>query len=269
MRVIKAFQVLPEGRMKDRLRCLFYNRRMRRYGLSIKRGADGFDVQYRHARVTYDSNPYYKGLATVAGYFEKGGLRAGDTVIDAGACEGAFTLLAARMVGERGRVIAFEPDPENAARLAANLARNDLRNVSIVQKGLWRDERELRFHEALGMWSKVADDDEEAPNAADATGLSGVPVTDLDGELRRLDIGSVDFIKADIEGAELAFVEGAQATLTQRHPRLAIASYHIVDGAETWPRLEAMLRDAGYRVETGFPEHTTTYAWFEGEASAT
>lgn len=268
MRFIKAFQILPEGRTKDRLRCLFYNRRMRRYGLSIKRSADGFDVRYRDAQVTYDSNPYYKGLATVVGYFEKGGLRVGDTVIDAGACEGAFTLLAARMVGDRGRVVAFEPDSENAARLAANLARNDLRNVSIVQKGLWRDERELRFHDALGMWSKVADDD-EPPDAGDAAGLSGIPVTDLDGELRRLGIDSVDFIKADIEGAELAFVEGAQETLTQRHPRLAIASYHIVDGAETWPRLEALLRDAGYRVETGFPEHTTTYAWSEGEPAAT
>ena len=84
MRFIKAFQVLPEGRAKDRIRCAFYNRRMRRYVLSIARLADGFDVRYRDAQVIYDSNPYYKGLATVAGYFGKGGPHAGDTVVDAG-----------------------------------------------------------------------------------------------------------------------------------------------------------------------------------------
>lgn len=51
-------------------------------------------------------------------------LRPGMTFIDVGANKGDFTLLAAKCVGETGRVIAFEPAPENCKWIRESIAAN-------------------------------------------------------------------------------------------------------------------------------------------------
>src|SRR5438552_19014271 len=56
-------------------------------------------------------------------------LKPGMTVVDVGANIGYMATLAARCVGPAGRVLAIEPDPGNAELLAANIARNDSRNL--------------------------------------------------------------------------------------------------------------------------------------------
>ena len=63
-------------------------------------------------------------------------LRPGDTVIDVGANVGYYTLLAARKVGPRGKVVAFEPDPESFSFLKRNVKANGFTNVVLEQKGL-------------------------------------------------------------------------------------------------------------------------------------
>jgi FkbM family methyltransferase len=59
-------------------------------------------------------------------------LRAGDVVVDVGANIGYYTTLAAKLVGETGRVIAIEPFPETFAALCENVRRNGLSNVELV-----------------------------------------------------------------------------------------------------------------------------------------
>lgn len=58
-------------------------------------------------------------------------LKPGDVVADVGANIGFFSVLAGLLVGDSGHVIAFEPESECRAKLAANVERNDLRNVVI------------------------------------------------------------------------------------------------------------------------------------------
>lgn len=60
----------------------------------------------------------------------------GDVVLDIGAHIGYYTVLAARSVGNEGRVIAFEPDPQNYSLLVKNVAKNGYRNVTAVQKAV-------------------------------------------------------------------------------------------------------------------------------------
>ena len=55
----------------------------------------------------------------------------GDTVIDVGANRGMFTLLASRLVGDAGQVIAFEPNPTCVHILEDELAANNIRNVVV------------------------------------------------------------------------------------------------------------------------------------------
>ena len=63
-------------------------------------------------------------------------VRSGDTVIDIGANVGYYTLLFSELVGETGRVIAFEPDPNNFALLERNVLGNGCRNVTLVPKAV-------------------------------------------------------------------------------------------------------------------------------------
>ena len=59
-------------------------------------------------------------------------LRPGMVFYDWGANIGLFSLLAARLVGPTGRVFSFEPDPDTAARLERNVARNGYQNTSVI-----------------------------------------------------------------------------------------------------------------------------------------
>jgi predicted RNA methylase len=63
-------------------------------------------------------------------------LREGDIAVDIGANIGYLTVLASLLVGPTGRVVAFEPDPENVLRLRANVALNTGCNVTIVEKAV-------------------------------------------------------------------------------------------------------------------------------------
>jgi hypothetical protein len=58
----------------------------------------------------------------------------GDVAVDVGGNIGFFTVLASILVGPAGRVVAFEPGTENLERLRANLALNDCKNVTIIEK---------------------------------------------------------------------------------------------------------------------------------------
>jgi hypothetical protein len=70
----------------------------------------------------------------------------------------------------------------------------------------------------------------------------------------------VDYIKMDIEGAEIEALEGAARMMSTLKPTFAIASYHKRDGRPTAETLEKLFNELGYRTETGFPSHLTTYA---------
>lgn len=187
------------------------------------------------------------------GYIEKRRLKRGDVVVDCGAYFGEFTLYAAKAAGEEGRVIAFEPDPEVYKRLEANVALNGLSNVLLVRKGVWSKDDALKFtsDDIKGHSFMLAQPGERA---------EALPVVSLDNELARLGVKRVDFIKMDIEGAEIEAIKGARRTLESNDVELAIGSYHKVDGKKTCQELERLLVEFGYSVETSHPSHLTTYA---------
>jgi hypothetical protein len=93
---------------------------------------------------------------TGTGYFEGGGepevqsalqqhLRPGMIFYDIGANIGFFSLLAARLVGKEGRVVAFEADPEIAGRLREHVARNEFGSITVEEKAVWSEARTVFF----------------------------------------------------------------------------------------------------------------------------
>ena len=72
----------------------------------------------------------------------------------------------------------------------------------------------------------------------------------LDEWVRQKGISRLDFIKMDIEGAEIQAMEGAKNLLQTLRPNLAIASYHVVDGKPTYVWLEKFFTDMQYPYKT-------------------
>ncbi|NYB52438.1 MAG: FkbM family methyltransferase [Methanobacteriaceae archaeon] len=187
------------------------------------------------------------------GYLRKYTIKKNDTIIDCGAYQGTFSVLASQQVGEKGLVIAFEPDPANIKKLLHNIKLNNISNIIPVNKGLWNKKTQLNFKKNDKGSSLIFEE-----NMANST--INVSVVSLDQELDNLSINNVDFIKADVEGAEIELIKGSKKILLNNKVNLAIASYHQLNGEKTYIRLEKMLNQLGYDSITEFEEHLTTYA---------
>jgi FkbM family methyltransferase len=158
---------------------------------------------------------------------ESANVRSGDVVIDGGAFWGDTALWFADQIGASGRVIAFEPDPVNRSVLEANLRANAEHGsrVEIRAEALWDSALPLHLT-PQGGGSTVA----PAPEG-DVRGVS------LDELRRRGELPRVDFLKLDVEGAELNVLRGARDLIRETPPRLAVAVYHRPDDVVTIPRL--------------------------------
>jgi FkbM family methyltransferase len=188
------------------------------------------------------------------------GAGAGECVIDAGGCWGDTALFFAQQVGETGRVYTFEFTPENLTILDRNVALNAAFNgrINVVREALWdRSNMTLSF-EPRGP-ATVARPADLIPvptgNKARTTSLDDF----VDGNA----LSHVDFIKMDIEGAELNALRGAEQTLRKFRPDLAIAVYHRDEDFVTIPQFLCQL-GIGYRFFlhhfTIFEEETILFA---------
>ena len=138
----------------------------------------------------------------------------GDVVVDAGAHVGLFTVKASLQVGKQGKVYAFEPEPENFSLLRENT--KGLKNVKIFQKALWSSEKDLTLfirRDHIGAHSLI--DWVDAKYIKERLPLR---TTFLDKIVK----GKVNFIKMDVEGAELEALKGAVGILKQHKPLIAV-----------------------------------------------
>jgi len=158
-------------------------------------------------------------------------LAADATAVDVGANIGYNTVYLARRVGARGRVVAIEPAADNVRVLRENVRANNLANVVIhaVAAGPTREVRDLFLR---GETSAVNSLFQESVYAA-VTGVEKVAVVPLDDIVE----GHADFIKIDVEGAELDALEGMTRLLShpgvtlvvEWHPRLQEAAGRAAD----------------------------------------
>lgn len=190
--------------------------------------------------------------SSYAGYLQQYRPVRGDVVVDAGAYSGNFCILASRLVGAQGRVIALEPDAAIREKLAERMRKMRLKNVDIYPFGLWNCREKLQFTAGSeGSGTLLPENNEEATVSVDCI--------DLDALVEEASLKRLDFIKMDIEGAELEALEGASDALSVLKPHFAVATYHVRDGETTASRIEAALRNFGYTVSSGYDPHPTTY----------
>lgn len=130
-------------------------------------------------------------------------IRDGDVVLDIGANIGYYTLIFAKLVGEKGNVFAFEPDPTNFALLKKNVEINGYQNVILVQKAVSNKTEKTRLY--LSEDNKA---DHKIYDAHDGRQSIEIEAIRLDDYFKDYD-GRIDFIKMDIEGAEASALQGA------------------------------------------------------------
>lgn len=244
---------LPDFPGKYKPLCWWHNSRGHNFKIIYRQGL--FHVQYQNGvNFQLADDPYQDLAVAIPGYLKYYQPRMGDIIIDGGAYIGAFTILAAKLVGPSGKIIAFEPDPGNFARLKTNVALNHLNNVILINKGLWSEETDLTLNLAGNGSSLIPDQLPGRPPTVI------VPVTTIDRARDQLGLSRVDFIKMDIEGAEIPALTGARQTIKAYSPKLAIASYHLVEDQLTAPQVERLIIDLSGQPHTSYPKHLTTYA---------
>jgi FkbM family methyltransferase len=149
-----------------------------------------------------------------------------DTVVDVGANIGYYALLFAKSIGKNGRIIAFEPEPDNLVELRLNVDRNGLRNTEIHPFAVGARAGTVAF--ARGINGGVRASDGPETDAA-----IQVPMVALDDVLA----GPVNVIKIDVEGYEGEVLRGARKAIERWRPNLFVeihprmmAENHTVDG---------------------------------------
>ncbi len=159
----------------------------------------------------------------------------GATVIDLGANVGYYTLLAARVVGSSGRVLACEPEPLNASFLRRHVAANRLTNVEILEAAVGDRQGEVRFTRGKGRGRGHISEEGELT----------VPLTTLDHMVAEAGV-EPGFLKIDVEGAEDDVLAGGAATLEEHRPMIFLATH----GRDVHQASCARLRDMGYSLSS-------------------
>ncbi|MBI2802618.1 MAG: FkbM family methyltransferase [Gammaproteobacteria bacterium] len=142
----------------------------------------------------------------------------GAVVVDIGANIGEYTAFFSKIVGPTGRVFAFEPGPQNFARLNARVETSA--NVTTVQSAVGDTNGELSFYLSTDL-----NVDHRTYDTGDGRAVTTVPVCRLDDYFQTQQ--RIDFIKIDVQGFEHNVLQGARRVLTD-NPNLTLI-------AEFWP----------------------------------
>ena len=156
----------------------------------------------------------------IKGSYEKGTtklfrdlVKEGMVVLDIGANIGYISLIAAQLVGEKGKVFAFEPAPDSFALLVKNIEVNGFSNIIPVQKAV---------SNKAGKGKLFLSSDPGSHSMYECNGKESieVEVTSIDEFMENIN-RPVDMIKMDVEGSEMRALEGMLETI-RRNPGLKI-----------------------------------------------
>ena len=173
--------------------------------------------------------------------------RPGDVILDLGAHVGTFAVYAAKQVGPKGRVIAFEPSSSNFQLLQQNACLNRLENLDLLNRGAWDREADLDL--ALSPMSSSHSLYVGSSPAPRNGQIERIHVSTVDQSLAELGIDRVQFVKMDIEGAEVEVLRGMDQLIKRCQPAMAVAAYHTVSGMRTSGKVAAVLQSFGFVPE--------------------
>ncbi len=186
---------------------------------------------------------YYEGGLRLGGpkkerYYQ---VKPADVVAEMGAYQGFYTMYLSEKVGKYGNVIAIEPFEENLFLLRKNVLNNELSNVTIVSRGVWKEKTELTF------FRKKEDlQSGSIKLTSENKNKIIVPVDSLDNILAENDINEVNFMIIQLNGAEKEALVG----MTKYKPlNIAIAARYKKEKETVVNSVTAILKDRNYRIK--------------------
>ncbi len=205
---------------------------------------EGLRVGLRHASADYSAGtnevPVQEAFAQA--------LRPGQVVFDVGSNVGFYSLVAARLVGPTGEVHAFEAIPEIAHEVSVNARRNHLGNVRVHAVAVTDVEGTVELLRSRTPGGSTVSPD-EVPK--DLTEKFPVPAVTLDAFVERGTAPPPDFVKIDVEGAELPVLRGMAGILRDARP-VVVCEVDDHSEARAMQKFEAVrdvLLGNGYSVE--------------------
>ncbi len=144
-------------------------------------------------------------------------LKPAQTFIDVGCNKGDFSLLAAKIIGEGGAVLAFEPEPDNCQWIEKSIKLNNYENIKLFQLALGdkNEDAQLYLGEKSGWHSLISNSGNAQKSAIEVKKRTLDSILDDAGTTR------VNMIKIDVEGAEMEVLQGA-STMFDNNPELIV-----------------------------------------------
>ena len=153
--------------------------------------------------------------AEVVPYFEP---KEGENVVDVGASFGRYTLLASKKVGPNGKVLSIEPEYENFRLLNRNIALNKLYNVTTLQLAAYSKKEKLRLYSNYTIMPELA-----GRYNQEFVQVNG---NTLDNILNQIGLTKVNWMKIDVDGAELEVLKGSSNTLSKKEDLMLLIETH-------------------------------------------
>ena len=168
----------------------------------------------------------------------------GDIVVDIGAHIGRYTITSSKQVGNTGKVVAIEADPENFQLLKRNIALNKLTNVMPLNYAVFSERTKIKLYEqsASAKYNSIM-----LTRAAKTKNYVEVNADTLDSILNLNGVNRVNWIKIDVEGAEFEVLKGSTKTLSGENTYLLIEIHNIEDPSH-YDNIVNFLKDDNYEI---------------------
>jgi FkbM family methyltransferase len=176
-------------------------------------------------------------------------IKPGQTVLDIGANVGSHTLPLAKLVGNSGRVVAFEPTAFAYGKLVANIALNpELSQRIIPRQAMLVANSQARLEPALfSSWPLENSGDLHEEHKGRLMDTSGASVVTIDDTVDRLELSRVDFLKIDVDGYENEVLKGSLRTLKIHKPSIMMEFAPYLIKFEEFCDMVELLLGLGYR----------------------
>jgi len=191
-----------------------------------------FDIVFRFKEI--ENKEYYSSF------------KEGEIVLEIGAFIGYYVMRAATLVKNSGKVVGIEAIEDNYSLLQKNIHENNFNNVLLVQKASWDSTGVLKFYRhhrqrASAKRNVVINSNHE----------TNIPCDTIDSILDDLGITHVDFIRIQVNGAELETLKGMRRTL-KKCPKLSVAVIYEKEKKQQTETVSLFLKDLGYKtIKTG------------------
>jgi FkbM family methyltransferase len=183
-------------------------------------------------------------------------VREGDVVLDLGANIGYFTILASKLVGPRGKVYSFEPEPTNFQYLSKNIELNGYANAFAFQKAVSDRPGTTQLfvcsydsgHHTINQYDGISAYRRGRKSEMRSIEIDTVSIDDF----LRDKTDRVDIIKMDVEGAEALALSGMKETLTRNRAIKVFLEFFpllmVKMGSSPEAYAKSLLNDFGFSV---------------------